>query len=37
MEIVRKVWLTPDAAEGLEQLPLVMHARVLNLLERLER
>jgi mRNA-degrading endonuclease RelE of RelBE toxin-antitoxin system len=31
-----KVKLTAEAAEGLEDLPLVIHARVLALLERLE-
>jgi mRNA-degrading endonuclease RelE of RelBE toxin-antitoxin system len=35
--MVVKVWLTPAAAEGLESLPLVIHARVLKVLERLER
>jgi len=30
-----KVTLTRDAAEGLEDLPLAIHARVLSLLERL--
>ena len=30
-----KVTLTREAAEGLEDLPLVIHARVLTLLERL--
>jgi mRNA-degrading endonuclease RelE of RelBE toxin-antitoxin system len=30
-----KVTLTPDAAEGLEEMPLAIHARVLSLLERL--
>jgi mRNA interferase RelE/StbE len=30
-----KVTLTPEAAEGLEDLPLVIHSRVLSLLERL--
>ena len=30
-----RVTLTPEAAEGLEDLPLVIHARVLALLERL--
>jgi mRNA-degrading endonuclease RelE of RelBE toxin-antitoxin system len=30
-----KVVLTPQAAEGLEELPLVMHARMIRLLERL--
>ena len=30
-----KVTLTPEAAQGLEDLPLVIHARVLSLLERL--
>jgi len=30
-----KVTLTREAAEGLEDLPLVIHARVLSLLERL--
>ena len=34
---MRKVRLTAAAAEGLEDLPLVIHARVLALLERLER
>jgi len=32
-----KVKLTAEAAEGLEDLPLVIHARVLALLERLQR
>ena len=32
-----KVRLTPEAAEGLEELPLVIHARVLRLLERLRQ
>jgi mRNA-degrading endonuclease RelE of RelBE toxin-antitoxin system len=31
-----KVKLTAEAAEGLEDLPLVIHARVLSLLKRLE-
>jgi len=31
------VALTPEAARGLEDLPLVMHARVLSLLERLAK
>lgn len=31
-----KVTITREAAEGLEDLPLVIHARVLLLLERLE-
>ena len=31
-----KVTLTREAAEGLEDLPLVIHSRVLRLLERLE-
>ena len=30
-----RVTLTRDAAQGLEDLPLLMHARVLSLLERL--
>ena len=30
-----KVMLTREAAEGLEELPLVIHARALTLLERL--
>ena len=30
-----KVTLTPEAAEGLEDMPLVIHSRVLSLLERL--
>ena len=34
---MRRVRLTAEAAEGLEDLPLVIHARVLALLERLER
>jgi mRNA-degrading endonuclease RelE of RelBE toxin-antitoxin system len=33
---VAKVTLTGEAAQGLEDLPLVIHARVLILLERLE-
>jgi len=32
-----KVKLTAEAAEGLEDLPRVIHARVLVLLERLQR
>ena len=32
-----KVLLTREAAEGLEELPLVIHARVLTLLERLTK
>jgi mRNA-degrading endonuclease RelE of RelBE toxin-antitoxin system len=32
-----KVTLTPQAASGLDDLPLAIHARVLGLLERLER
>jgi mRNA-degrading endonuclease RelE of RelBE toxin-antitoxin system len=32
-----KVKLTAEAAEELEDLPLVIHARVLALLERLQR
>jgi mRNA-degrading endonuclease RelE of RelBE toxin-antitoxin system len=32
-----KVTLTTEAAQGLEDLPLVIHARVLALLERLRR
>ena len=32
-----KVILTHEAAEGLEQLPLVIHARVLLLLQRLAK
>ena len=32
-----KVSLTPEAARGLDDLPLSMHARVLTVLERLER
>ena len=32
-----KVTLTPEAAEGLEDLPLVIHSRVLSLLERLAK
>ncbi|MGB2822032.1 MAG: type II toxin-antitoxin system RelE/ParE family toxin [Phycisphaerae bacterium] len=32
-----KVTLTPEAAEGLEDLPLVIHARVLSLLNRLAK
>jgi mRNA-degrading endonuclease RelE of RelBE toxin-antitoxin system len=32
-----KVLMTREAAEGLEDLPLVIHARVLSLLERLEK
>ena len=31
------VVLTPEAAEGLEDLPLVIHVRVLRLLERLAK
>jgi mRNA-degrading endonuclease RelE of RelBE toxin-antitoxin system len=31
-----KVTLTREAAEGLDELPLVTHARMLSLLERLE-
>jgi len=31
------VTLTPEAAKGLEYLPLVIHSRVLSLLERLEK
>jgi mRNA-degrading endonuclease RelE of RelBE toxin-antitoxin system len=31
-----KVTLTREAAEGLEDLPLVIHSRALSLLERLE-
>lgn len=30
-----KVLLSPQAAEDLEELPLVIHARVLSILERL--
>ncbi len=30
-----KVSLTPEAAEGLDELPVVIHVRVLALLERL--
>jgi len=33
---VAKVKLTAEAAEGLEDMPLVIHARVLGLLKRLE-
>jgi mRNA-degrading endonuclease RelE of RelBE toxin-antitoxin system len=33
---VAKVTLTAEAAQGLEDLPLVVHARVLILVERLE-
>lgn len=32
-----KVTLTPEAARGLDDLPLAIHARVMTLLERLER
>jgi len=32
-----KVTLTPEAAEALDDLPLVIHARVLSLLERLAK
>ena len=32
-----QVTLTREAAQGLEDLPLVIHARVLSLLERLSR
>jgi len=32
-----KVTLTREAAQGLEDLPLVIHSRVLSLLERLEK
>ena len=32
-----KATLTREAAEGLEDLPLVIHSRVLLLLERLEK
>ena len=32
-----KVTLTREAIEGMEDLPLVIHARVLSLLERLEK
>lgn len=32
-----KARLTREAAEGLDELPLVIHSRVLSLLERLER
>jgi len=32
-----KVTLTREAAEDLEDLPLVIHSRVLSLLERLEK
>ncbi|MCG3179807.1 MAG: hypothetical protein BIFFINMI_02152 [Phycisphaerae bacterium] len=32
-----KVTLTPEAADGLEDLPLAIHARVLSLLERLAK
>ena len=32
-----EVQLTADAAKELEELPLVIHARVLKLLERLQR
>ena len=32
-----KVSLTREAAEGLEDLPLVIHSRVLTLLERLAK
>ena len=31
-----RVMLTQEAAEGIEDLPLVIHARVLRLLERLQ-
>ncbi|MBM4050275.1 MAG: type II toxin-antitoxin system RelE/ParE family toxin [Planctomycetes bacterium] len=31
-----KVRLTPEAAQGIEDLPLPIHARVLRLLKRLE-
>jgi mRNA-degrading endonuclease RelE of RelBE toxin-antitoxin system len=34
MDGMAKVTLTPEAAEGLEDLPLVIHSRVLALLER---
>ena len=32
-----KVTLTREAAEGLEDLPIVIHSRVLSLLERLAK
>ena len=32
-----KLTLTREAAEGLDDLPLVIHSRVLSLLERLEK
>jgi mRNA-degrading endonuclease RelE of RelBE toxin-antitoxin system len=35
MERISRVALTREAATGLEELPLVIHARVLTLLERL--
>jgi mRNA-degrading endonuclease RelE of RelBE toxin-antitoxin system len=31
------VTLTPEAAEGLEDMPLIIHARVVKLLERLAK
>jgi len=31
-----KVWLSGDAAEDLEELPLTIHARVLVLIKRLQ-
>jgi len=37
MQCMAKVRLTREAAEGLEDLPLVVHSRVLLLLERLEK
>ncbi|MCE5279194.1 MAG: type II toxin-antitoxin system RelE/ParE family toxin [Planctomycetaceae bacterium] len=32
-----RVTLAPEAAQGLEDLPLVIHARMLSLLERLAK
>jgi mRNA interferase RelE/StbE len=37
MDSMANVALTPEAAEGLEHLPLAIHSRVLSLLERLEK
>jgi mRNA interferase RelE/StbE len=35
IKVMARVSLTREAVEGLEDLPLVIHARVLSLLERL--
>jgi len=37
MNSMAKVTVTPEAAEGLEDLPLVIHARVVKLLRRLAK